>query len=579
MKRIVFASLLLVCTFTSAQLRTNTWELSGTRIPDYRNKQNLTEVNFITGFADTLTVFRQMSFFITNSSISDSLGNLLFYSNGQWIANRNHDSLENCNEFNAGYSTDQYYDGRGLGFTQGMIIIPHPDSIFLYDLFYITTEKKFKYHHNLYTEAMHLSHSVIDMRLDNGLGAVTLKNEYLIEDTLIQGKLSACKHANGKDWWIIDHKWNSTIFYTWLLTPTGIEGPYSQSIGSIIINDFGPGEAKFSSDGSQYAIESNYDYFIEHYNFDRCTGQLSNPYKFFNSTYLVNDFVGLSFSPNNEFLYRCSQLNIIQYDTKVKNFFNYPDTVAIYDGTYAPFPTWFSMTQLALDGRIYICTWDGDSVLTYIDNPDIMGIACSVVQHGIILPYLNNESIPYFPNYDLSPLGNYVADAGANDTINKGQTIQLGIPPVAGVKYLWHSDPTLSDTTIAQPIASPDTTTTYYLIVTDTSTYSSCNVREDTVTVFLDIADAVHIPKPQNHGTFRVSPNPVSSWLNMIYQSNDDAVFELFDAFGSRKATINLYHYFKNRMLDISALPAGIYEWKVIQRGKSIAHGKVAVIR
>ncbi|MBA3647347.1 MAG: hypothetical protein H0W62_02175 [Chitinophagales bacterium] len=167
--------------------------------------------------------------------------------------------------------------------------------------------------------------------------------------------------------------------------------------------------------------------------------------------------------------------------------------------------------QEAPDNRIYISTEQGTYVLTYIDRPDSDGLACNVVPHGLILPFFNSVSIPYFPNYDLGPLGNYIADAGPNDTITQGQSVVLGIPPVAGVKYQWHSDPTLSDTTVAQPIASPDTTTTYYLTITDTSTYSSCNVREDTVTVFMDIADVVHTPKPQNHGSFRVSPNPVSS--------------------------------------------------------------------
>ncbi|MBA3647492.1 MAG: hypothetical protein H0W62_02905 [Chitinophagales bacterium] len=576
MIKVFLTVMILGYSLVSAQLRTNIWELSGTRSANYRNKQNLTEVNFSNNFADTSTVFRQMSFFITNSSISDTVGNLLFYSNGQWIANRNHDSLQNCKEFNPGYSTDHYYDGGGLGFTQGLIIIPHPDSGFLYDLFYITTEK-IHYHGNLYYYPFHLSHSIIDMRLDSGLGAVTIKNEHLIEDTLVQGKLAACKHANGRDWWIIDHKWNSNIFYTWLLTPSGIEGPFLQNIGSKVLNDFGFGQAVFSPDGNQFTIQSNYDYFMDHFHFDRCSGLLSNWSRLYSQTD-VNNFVGAAFSMNNRYLYRCSYFNVIQYDTKMDNFFNNPDTVATWDGTYAPLDTWFFLSQLARDNRIYISTDGGDSVLTYIDQPDSAGVSCNVIQHGVILPYLNNHTVPYFPNYDLGLIGNYVADAGANDTITKGQSVRLGIPPVSGVKYLWHSDSTLSDTTVAQPIASPDTTTTYYLTVTDTSTYSSCNVREDTVTVFVDIADAVYSPKPQNHGTFRVSPNPVSTWLNIIYQSNDDGVFELYNAFGYRAATMSLYHYFKNRMLAVSALPNGIYGWRVMQRGERIAEGKVAVI-
>lgn len=67
--------------------------------------------------------------------------------------------------------------------------------------------------------------------------------------------------------------------------------------------------------------------------------------------------------------------------------------------------------------------------------------------------------------------------------------------------------------------------------------------------------------------------------LNIIYQSNDDAVFELYDEFGNSSATISLYHYFKSRMLDVSAFPNGVYEWKVMQRRERVAEGKVAVVR
>jgi hypothetical protein len=159
--------------------------------------------------------------------------------------------------------------------------------------------------------------------------------------------------------------------------------------------------------------------------------------------------------------------------------------------------------------------------------------------------------------------------------------VQLGIPPVAGVKYQWKSNPTLSDTTIAQPVATPDTTTIYYVDFTDTSTFSSCNVREDTVTVFVKIATGGQSIKPaaKSQNVFRISPNPVNHWLNIIYHSNDDAVFELYNQYGERVAAVSLFHYFKNRMLDVNSLVDGVYVYHIEQRNEIIQSGQVAVIK
>ncbi len=70
------------------------------------------------------------------------------------------------------------------------------------------------------------------MNLNGGLGGVPLgqKNQIAINDTLMPG-MAACKHANGRDWWIIAFKDNSDIVYKFLLSPTGISAPIQQSPG------------------------------------------------------------------------------------------------------------------------------------------------------------------------------------------------------------------------------------------------------------------------------------------------------------------------------------------------------------
>lgn len=61
-------------------------------------------------------------------------------------------------------------------------------------------------------------------------------------------------------------------------------------------------------------------------------------------------------------------------------------------------------------------------------------------------------------------VGSPVALAGGNRTILPGGSTQLGHAPSAGYTYLWSPASGLSATNIANPIASPSTTTTYTLI-------------------------------------------------------------------------------------------------------------------
>ena len=49
---------------------------------------------------------------------------------------------------------------------------------------------------------LELRATMIDMLQNNGLGAVTTKNEIQAAKRFSFGKLTACRHANGLDWWV-----------------------------------------------------------------------------------------------------------------------------------------------------------------------------------------------------------------------------------------------------------------------------------------------------------------------------------------------------------------------------------------
>ncbi|MEO5675719.1 MAG: hypothetical protein ABIQ74_13835 [Chitinophagales bacterium] len=101
-------------------------------------------LDFSSGVADTISISCGLNFFLVNASICDTQGQILFYTDGQWIAYRNDDTLLNSDHFNPGWATDTFYSsGGGLGFVQGAIAIPNPGNTNQYYLFYITAERWF----------------------------------------------------------------------------------------------------------------------------------------------------------------------------------------------------------------------------------------------------------------------------------------------------------------------------------------------------------------------------------------------------------------------------------------------------
>jgi hypothetical protein len=80
------------------------------------------------------------------------------------------------------------------------------------------------------------------------------------------------------------------------------------------------------------------------------------------------------------------------------------------------------------------------------------------------------------------------------------------------------------------------------------------------------------------NASFRIAPNPASDWLNIIYQTDEDALLDLFDMYEKRVNAISLFHYFKNRLLNVSALAAGVYLAAVTEKGKRIWSEKVVIV-
>ncbi len=138
-------------------------------------------------------------------------------------------------------------------------------------------------------------------------------------------------------------------------------------------------------------------------NFDRCTGDFSNPLSITipQSTGFGG---GLCFSPGSQFLYVCNVDSAYQFNLTAPNIESSKFIVAAWDSTYSPSPpfaTLFENAEIAADGKIYITTGNSTFKMHVINNPDSLGAACDLVQHGVTLPAFYFNTLPNHPNYFL----------------------------------------------------------------------------------------------------------------------------------------------------------------------------------
>lgn len=380
------------------------------------------ELNFFSGSISINYQNRIMDFYDTNAEICDRNGNLLFSSNGVFVSNSQNDTMQNGSGLNPGQSVSLFPDG--LIFQQANLIIPVPDDSLKYLLFHQASDDYgFSYC------SLTLYYSIIDMSLDGGLGAVTQKNNILFSDSLVPGRLTACKHANGRDWWVLAHQYNSNRFYKYLVTPSIIDGPFIQDIGVVRISE--GGQTCFSPDGKKFAFYEPPINDLDIFDFDRCTGNFSNPIHidFTDSAYLG----GVAFSPNSKVLYVSSTSYVYQFDLNAPNIPASQTTVAVWDGYYSPqwpLATTFYLSQIAPDGKIYINCGNSTLDIHVINYPDSLGFACDVCQHCIHLPAYNGFTIPNHPNFFLGAEVGSICDTITSITRLSEADLNLSVSPV-----------------------------------------------------------------------------------------------------------------------------------------------------
>jgi hypothetical protein len=345
---------------------------------------------------------------ITETTIADSSGNLVFATNGSRICNRQYKVIPNGDSLDTSNCGLWAIAVTGQNLPQGAFFIPsrtNPNQIIL-----IHQDCDYKQMFGIFTMSSHnLWFTVLDTTLNTGLGGVISRNNVLFNGEFTGGSLQAVKHANGKDYWIIAQDIDTAQFMIWLYSDTGFAGPYFQ-VMNIPIYFTSEGCSVFNREGNKY-VSGTWNKRMALFDFDRCTGLFHFTNKV-DTAFIYNGFA-FAFSPDGSKIYRNGWTQngsdvILQYDTADTDFNLSRDTVAIYDGFVDSLvpgytPTHFGGIYLADDDKVYI-----NATSTHykheIKFPNLSGVNCTVVQHAIKHKVYISRTIPHAINYSLGPL-------------------------------------------------------------------------------------------------------------------------------------------------------------------------------
>ena len=484
-KNIIFVIFCFIGLNSIAQNEASNW---------YFGENSGINFNFFTGAVTSLSD-GQINTREGCTSISNSNGDLLFYTDGSTVYNRFHDIMPNGEDLLGDESS-----------TQSAIVIPKSDDPNIYYVFTVGSNA---------TDAG-LNYSIIDVSANLTLGEVTRKNINLIPDCA--EKIAAVvKDCDTKSIWVIALSNNSGVF------PVGaqpnLDTFYAYEVNSIGVNSFpvkstlpisisdSRGYLKLSPNGFKLAC-ANVQSGLFLFDFDSQRGIVSNPLMLNINTSNDKPY-GVEFSPNSQFLYTLTSndffdrinssnnsnpanhnADLIQYNLNAPNINNSQiilDSRQQYRGAL----------QLAPNGKIYRSmsqTYDvGLNGLGVINNPNELGVA-SNYQHNAISLGANNstQGLPPFIASFFNQQIDIINNGNSNTFLGlcENETYTLVADNLPGAQYTWTRNGVIQ----SEP--------THTFLVTQSGTYKV--VIEPTGSV---ITNSCGLPQGEANVQFFNNPN------------------------------------------------------------------------
>jgi len=319
--------------------------------------------------------------------------------------------------------------------TQSGVIVPQPGNDSIYYVFTIDMEGGNK----------GLCYSIVNINHNGGLGEVLIKNVNIL--AWANEKLTAVRHFNKTDIWVITRQFNSDKYFAWLVSNTGVSASPVIStspnyLGSPVA--ISRGYLKPSPNGKEIVAGFEAFPFFEISHFDSKTGVVSNTIKLSSHPSTIkmqgtSGSYGVEFSPNNKLLYistrvdvacgMCQNYNyyINQYNVAVFDSSSIANSAALIDsGGSVVNPSYYlyGALQLARNGKIYIAQYDVNR-LSVINDPDVPGLGCGFQVDAINLGSGRSQlGLPTFIQSYFDP--NYRAyDYSYSEDCNKNISFTL----------------------------------------------------------------------------------------------------------------------------------------------------------
>ena len=353
-------------------------------------------------------------------------GELIFYTDGATVWNRNHSVVLNGTDLAGDPST-----------SQSALIVPVADSPGMYYIFNaapVTSARPGQ-------RCMCLVYSIVDFRFDSE-GIVTLKNQTLFDG--ITEHLTATADCSGTGWWVVVRSAVSRHFYSFrIASGVPISAPPVQSDASnpnfLVTN---AGQLHISPNGKKLVITSVQGG-AQLYNFNPANGKVYNGIDLFTTPASTKPCYGAAFSHYSNVLYVAMSNEELAATTRIYQFntqFSSASAVVsskVKVGELADIYSWAPM-QLAADWKIYIGR-PREPRLASIQEPTALGADCLFRDSSVVLTANCLSGLPNIIGSDLLPKGfsdvscDIPRAAFISDTICAGESINFNDASTGGI--------------------------------------------------------------------------------------------------------------------------------------------------
>lgn len=319
------------------------------------------------------------------STMSDFEGNLMFYSDGERVANANHEIMPGSADtlMNGGYSSHN-----------GCIIVPKPGSDSLYYVLYTPNGLGEGPPRNYY-------YGIVDMSLNEGLGDLIELNVIFCENST-EG-MAVTQHANGVDYWIIVAPDSENVIKSYLLTEDGISENYTTS--DLDVELTGIVGIRIAPTNCKAAVTRQFGY-AGVFDFDPATGEFSNPMT------IEKDSYGACFSPDGSKLYFFATGNGFTPHKLLQYSMDYEDNQSLIESEYEIVEDLSAVLDLQANHANLQITPYGEIMMTrfheavwLIPYPNLYGDECGLDLSTYILLNGKAASPPRFPETWLNVTG------------------------------------------------------------------------------------------------------------------------------------------------------------------------------